>query len=227
MKKILVAVICVLATSVMAQPYYARGDFNGYSTGNQMTESSGVYSVLVGSMTSATFGQWKAAVSDWSFSKPDTGNSWYNPGAGTSLTFTFIPGAAGDGWLPDTNRVYITPAFVAASYTAVGDFNGWNQADAANHMKDDGTEAGDTSAGDGIYVINKVIAAAGTYGYKVALNDSWAQQIGSDGPSINAGTIPFTTTVASQTVRFFVDINKSVVKVDVIAPSSVDDWMMF
>jgi len=140
-----------------------------------------------------------------------------------------------DGWFPETNLLYTVPTVVADRYTAVGDWQNeagesgdWKNDSVIHVMKDDGSEAGDSTAGDGIYVLNAVISTPGTYAYKVILNGTWDRQIRADGPNGSGfdtnGKVNFTTEAFNQAVRLMLDINLNRIKAEVLPVSGVAEW---
>ena len=73
-----------------------------------------------------------------------------------------------------------------------------------------------TSIGGGVYELQKIIATAGTYGYKATKTGGWDYQIGADGRTVNAGELGFTTTAANQEVDMFVNAINGTVSLNVI-----------
>ncbi len=198
--------------SILAQPWYVRGDFNGWSgtadelvddgTNGDVTAGDGIYSRLITIPTIGRY-EWKVTLDDWSISYPAS-NSWFETlSDNQTLLFTFDSNTHGDGWLPDVNIVNVDDQPTEA-LIAVGDHNGWNNA-GSEVMHDDGLD-GDWQAGDGIYVYHAVIATAGSYNWKAVLFGSW-DAWGADNRAVNADNIPYTTTTDNQDVYFYLDLN--------------------
>jgi glycosidase len=183
-------------------PWYARGDFNGWGTDDPMfddgthgdaTAGDGVYTALVTVATAGRY-EFKIASEDWSDSYPASGNSWLETAAdGATVAVTFDTGFHSDGWLPETNVIGVSAETTA--WTAVGDWQGWDNANPATAMSD---------LGGGLYQFTTSIASPGSYQYKAVKTGSW-DAIGADGRGVNAGTAAFETTGADQNVSFSVD----------------------
>jgi hypothetical protein len=214
MKKLL-TITAVLAASLplFAQtlPLYVTGDFNGWNAaGNVMTETSlgsGIWQVTLN--MSAGRHEFKVTEGDWSWNVPGA-NSWlYTDGSG-NVTVTYDSNTYADGWSSASGRIGVSVD--PGTWTAVGDWQGWNNADLATVM---------TGLGGGIYELQYTIGLAGTYQYKAVDTGSW-DAIGSDARSINAGNLGFTTTSANQLVDFYVNALNGTIKVDVVPePSTV------
>ena len=130
---------------------------------------------------------------DWNWSTPGSGNSWLYTDSSGSVTITYDANTYNDGWVSATGRIGVNVD--PGTWTAVGDWQGWNNANSATAM---------TSIGGGIYELQYDIATPGSYQYKAVDTGSW-DAIGSDARSVNGSTLGFTTTVANQDVDFFVN----------------------
>jgi glycosidase len=182
--------------------WYARGDFNGWGTGDPMVDDGtngdpvagdGIFTAQVTVATAGRY-EFKVANEDWSLSFPGSGNSWLDTTVdGELVTITFDGNTYLDGWLPETNIIGVStePGF----WTAVGDWQGWNNANPATAM---------TALGDGQYQFTTPIASPGSYQYKAVKTGSW-DAIGADGRGVNAATALFETTEAGQNATFTVD----------------------
>ena len=171
-----VLALSMLAGAAMAQPYYLRGDFNGWGTTTPMTDmGGGMYQATAGGLTAGAEFQAKAAVSDWSFAGPSaqgSGGAFGNNlrqkvGASGSMTVNFFPALSwSDGWFPNnTNRV----GFVDESQNAwaiMGSFNGWS-----------GEVASMVDLGSGLYKAT-VAAAPGSYDFKFRPDGNWDRAVG-------------------------------------------------
>lgn len=204
-KTLITLASCVLALGLQAQSYYIAGDFNGWNAaGNAMTETSlgsGVWQIAL----NMTTGRHEFKVTDGTWAWTATGaNSWlYTDGLG-NVTLTYNTTAPGDGYTPASGRVGVNVDL--GTWTAVGDWQGWNNANGATGM---------SFLGGGIYELSYVIATAGSYQYKAVNTGSW-DAIGSDTRNLNAGTLGFTTVSANQTVNFYVNALDGSIKADVI-----------
>jgi hypothetical protein len=202
---LLAASFALAATTVVAQPYYAPGAYQGWTlpqnavelkddgTGGDVTAADGVYSASVVIAAAGVY-EWKAATTDWTNAWPGSGNCWFiTTGANESVLLTFDANAAGDGWAPDqfwphSDKTRGTSYKVVGSLqTELGDANDWDPVGGTLVLHDDGL-GGDAAAADGIYTYCGNVSTAGTHEWKVAVNADWAQQFGTDGASINAST---------------------------------------
>ncbi len=229
-KAVLAIGVVGLSTFAIAQPFYVRGDFNGYGTTDQLLDdgvppdaaaADGIYTVDVAGIGSA--GTWKAADASWTVQYPASGTANTHYPAG-NVTFYY-----------DTvqSLAYTSPILTRTSYTAVGSFTSeaggsdWTPGDTNFNLADDGV-APDVSAADGIYSIEVMIDTIGTnYEYKIATEGTWNDfQFGADGFHNNASTIFFDTTVVNELVNFYVDTNINSIAVVPSGVAEVDDWML-
>ena len=197
------AVLVLVAVPAFATaPYFAPGDYQGWdiNTAAELKDDGvapdaaagdGIYTADVVIATAGAY-QYKVAETGWAAAWPGSGNSWFITGAdGETVTLTFDENSYADGWLPDSFWP-MSSHTTGATYTLVGSIgsqvggNDWDPAGTL-FLLDDGT-GGDLVAGDGIYTFCAIVATAGNYEWKVAVNGDWAQQFGVDGPSVNAAT---------------------------------------
>jgi hypothetical protein len=208
MKKLLISLITAGALALpalAAAPYYVAGDFNGWTAnGNAMTETfsgSGIWQVPLSMST----GRHEFKVTDGTWSWTATGpNSWLYPDGSGNVTITYDVNTYGDGYAPNPGRIGVNVD--PGTWTAVGDWQGWNNANGATTM---------SSIGGGIYELSYVIATPGTYQYKPVNTGSW-DAIGTDTRNVNAAAWGFTTTDSNQTVDFFVNALNGSIRVDVL-----------
>jgi hypothetical protein len=186
------------------QLWFVRGDFNGWDTSDPMYDDGthgdlvagdGVHTALV-TISSMGRYEFKVALEDWSASFPTSGNSWLDAQTdGEIVTFTFDTNIYADGWLPETNVIGVSTE--SGAWTAVGDWQGWDNANPATAL---------THMGDGVYELTTAITSPGTYQYKAVKTGTW-DAIGADGRSVNAATATFATIQAGQNVTFQLDAN--------------------
>lgn len=203
-KTLLAAAACAVAIGLQAQSYFVAGDFNSWNAaGNAMTETSPGSGIWQVSLNMGT-GRHEFEVTDGTWGWKATGpNSWlYTDGSG-NVTITYNTTTPGDGYTPASGRVGVNVDL--GTWTAVGDWQGWNNANVATAM---------SSLGGGIYELSYAIASAGSYQYKAVNTGSW-DAIGSDTRNVNANTLGFTTTSAGQTVDFYVNALNGSIKADV------------
>ena len=210
MKKLIVCLAGAVAVTVAAlaapPPYYVTGDFNGWNAaGNLMTDmGGGIYQTTITVPTPGRH-EFKITEGDWSWNTPGA-NSWLYTDSSGNVTITYDSNTYSDGWSSSSGRIGVN--IDPGTWTAVGDWQGWNNANPATAM---------TAAGGGIYVFQYFLAAPGTYQYKAVDTGSW-DAIGSDARSINAYTLGFTTTDPNQPVEFFVNASNGTIKNAVLPP---------
>ncbi len=182
MKKLLIA---LLTAGALAQPaladYYLAGDFNGWTAnGNLMTETfsgSGIWQASLNMGTGRH--EFKVTQGDWGWNVPGSGNSWlYTDGSG-NVTVTYDANTYSDGWVPASGRIGVNVD--PGAWTAVGDWQGWNNADPATAM---------TYMGGGIYQLGYYFTA-GTYQFKAVNTGTW-DAIGADSRGVNAANYSLT-----------------------------------
>jgi hypothetical protein len=167
MKKLIVLlVIAFLATPAMAQPWYARGDFNGWGTTNELVWDGSRYAGNVSLPGPAgSYFEFKVANADWSMNYPPDNVKMSYP-ALSSMNFYFYPGAATDSseWFPRENRVGFDVA--GNGWKVIGGMDGWSSATPM------------TDLGNGLYQLDLTIATAGHYEFKFRGTDDWEVSIG-------------------------------------------------
>ncbi len=201
-----------------APSWYVRGDFNGWGTGDPMYDDGsngdvisgdGIYTALVTPETAGWYA-FKVGTSDWSSGFPGSGNSWLVTGSNQeTVTITFDVNNYEDGWLPATNIIGVSSN--PDTWTAVGNWQGWDNAKPETSMIADGS---------GLYTLTTQIAMPGSYEFKAVNTGTW-DSIGSDGRSVNAASADFSTEEADQEVKFTVDPAAGRVQVAVTAPPPV------
>lgn len=210
MRKQLIPLLACFATfSALGQntPYYIAGSFNGWNAaGNVMAQtSSGIWQATITGLSPDSRYEFKVTEGDWNWDAPGTGNSWLYTDASGDVTITYDANTYSDGWYSASGRIGVNND--PGTWTAVGDWQGWNNANPATSM---------ASIGGGIYELAYVISSPGTYQYKAVDTGSW-DAIGSDARGVNANTLAFTTTDANQTVDFLVNALNGTIQADVTA----------
>lgn len=172
-----VLTLSMLAGAAMAQPYYLRGPFNGWSgTGTPLADlGGGMFQATVGGLTPGNEFEGKATVDDWSFSGPSAqgsnggfGNNFRQKiGASGSMTINFFPALSwSDGWFPsNTNRVGFADEG-QNTWAIMGSFNGWS-----------GELATMSALGGGVYKAH-IAATPGNYDFKFRPDGNWDRAIG-------------------------------------------------
>lgn len=185
------------------------GDANGWNnsstpmaddgTNGDLIAGDGVYSWVTSIPTPGTYA-WKAVECDnWSNTHPAQ-NSWVTTGAPMQgVTFTLDTNDyslnAGMTLLPSSNIVNVSGDTLPTSYTVVGDFQGWNNADPFTLMSD---------MGNGFYRLVYLVSTPGTHIGKAVVTGTW-NGFGGDGRSTDASNISFTTTETPQQVIILLD----------------------
>jgi glycosidase len=207
--------VTTLSAFVLFPPpaWYVRGDFNGWGLSDPLYDDGahgdvaagdGIYTALVSISVAGRY-EFKVASGDWSVSYPPSGNSWLDTTAADEVvTITLDTNTYGDGWEPATNVIGVSTE--PGTWTAVGDWQGWNPANPATAM----TPLG----GGGQYQLTYAVASPGTYQFKAVKTATW-DAVGLDGRSVNANTVTFETTVADQNVTFSADALAGRVRVEV------------
>jgi hypothetical protein len=196
---LLIAAAGLLPATAQTTPYYIAGDFNSWNAaGNVMTQtSSGVWQVTLTGLSAGRH-EFKVTEGDWSWNYPGA-NSWlYAPADGT-ITLTYDVNTYADGWSPTSQR--IGESADPGAWTAVGNFNSWNNA--AGNM---------IALGGGLYEYQ--ITAAGSYTWKAVVTGTW-DSISWDNRSIATSDWGFTVN-SGETANLYVDALKGVVKVEIL-----------
>jgi hypothetical protein len=181
------------AANPLPAAIYAKGEFNGWGTANEMTETapgSGHYVTTVTGLTAGTT----------EFKINDTVADAWNPSSNAkvvvdatgSITFHYYPGTINDGYQPTTNRVgYDDPGH---GWDVMGSFNGW------------ASPLDMSTTGNGVYTATVTVPTAGTaLDFKFRKDDDWGVSIGSDFGN-SAANATYTTTTADEQVQFILDL---------------------
>ena len=189
---IALAVVAALPAAASADPWFLRGDFNGWGTDDQMSEvSSGHYQATVTGLTDGTTYEFKVADADWNSEWPSS-NARIRAGSSGELTVNLWFDADGDGWSPAGTRV----GYEDLGYTweIMGSFNDWAEPVVTL-----------THLGDGVHQGQIVVADPDDYWFKFRNAGDWDVAVG-DNFGSGAGDIPYTTTTANETVIFTLDL---------------------
>ncbi len=211
----------------MTTNWCVAGGFNGWNNGSQPLFDDGTNGDLVANdgifsfaYTYAASGlqEWKAVECNTWNGFPPSGNAWAHTSAANQTVLFQLDthdysADAGATLYPTQQIVHSWGDDLPDSFTAVGDFNGWNNADPATEMVDEG---------NGIYRLELQIATAGSYIGKVTETGTW-HAYGLNGRSTDAGNLSFTTATDNETVVFLLDTNTSRVTVTQHG-SSIGSW---
>jgi len=183
--------------------YYLAGDFNGWNAaGTAMTDlGGGIWQVNLSNVGGRH--EFKVTIGDWSQNWPGSGNSWFFGDGSGNVTVTFNANDVQDGWRGNWGRIGLSTD--PGTWTAIGDWQGWNNADPATAM---------TPMGGGVYQCQQMLAP-GWYQWKPVVTGSW-DCIGDDFRGVNANTTWFEVTAANPVAVFRVNALAGVERVDVI-----------
>ena len=186
------AVAVSLPAAAVADPWFVRGDFNGWSLDDQMTEvAPGHYQATVTGLTDGATYEFKVADEDWTADWPGS-NARIRADASGELTVNLWFDADGDGWSPAGTRVgYEDLGF---TWEIMGSFNDWVEPVVTL-----------THLGDGVHQGQIVVAEPDDYWFKFRNAGDWDVAVGTDFGTA-AGDIPYTTTTANETVIFTLDL---------------------
>jgi hypothetical protein len=182
-----------MATTVTAQPYYARGDFNAWGISNIMTDmGGGLWQGTVSGLTPGDMPEYKIADENWTVSWPGSNGRVAVDAAG-EINFNLMLGTFADGWSPAADRVgYADPG--QHGWDIMGSFNSWSSPVVLL-----------TDMGGGLYSGQAVVPVAGNYEFKFRKEGDWAITIG-DNFGNSAANIPITTNNANDVVTFELDL---------------------
>jgi hypothetical protein len=201
-----------------AQPYYAVGDYNGWSnpSATAMTGGPVEYSYTITGQTPGGYGQVKVTDGTWANTWPGNNMVVLYDSTG-SATIHFYPGSSGDGWLPLANRVGYDSPDNSLGWGIAGDFDSWN-----------GLSGLLPSIGSGVYSNSFVVATAGTFGFKFqSPAGSWSYiYFGADFGNNNANG-SYTTTNSPQTVPVVLDLPNGRYLIGSLAPAPVTNQVVF
>lgn len=165
------AVVAALATAAMAQPYYVRGDFNGWAnnTDPMVQTDTNRWEYTVTGMNPGQAYEFKATVDDWSTSAPGSNAKYTADGAGEMHITLFDTDTHGDGWNPEGKWRLGYTDNGSFDWELMGDMNGWGG----------GPDWFLTDNGGGMHSGTFAIAA-GDYQFKFRSQGSWDYSIGDD-----------------------------------------------
>ncbi len=198
---ILVVMSVVAQAGTIATPHVA-GSMQGWAPGDDaMTETALGSDIWVASFTGLVANEryeFKITDGTWDNSVPGA-NSWCFADGSGNITITYDGNTYEDGWVIETDRIGVNVD--AGSWSLVGDFNDWNNADPTQEM---------TSMGGGIYAITQVFEA-GAYNLKPTYTGTW-DAIGPNGRSIDAANYNLSLPTRSE-VTVYVDALAGTMKV--------------
>ena len=203
-----VAVVATASTA-NAQPFFARGEFNGWDLSTPMTQiGPDFYQATAVGLNPGDLHEFKIADENWTVSWPGS-NARVAVDASGEINFNLMLGSFSDGWFPDENRVgYADPG--QHGWDIMGSFNGWSSPVVVL-----------TDMGNGLYSGQAVIADAGNYEFKFRKEGDWGITIG-DNFGNSAANIGVTTLNANDIVLFDLDLPNGRWRVNVVpAPGAL------
>lgn len=197
MRKLLAAamVVGLVAPAVMAQPFYARGDWNGFGLDDPLNFVGGVeYAGTVTGLTPGDEYEYKVANEDFSIAAPGSNGKVAADGAGEINFHFFNQDLWDDGWMPaDKLRVgYDDPG--QFGWEIMGSFNGWSVGVLSL-----------TDMGGGLYTGDLLVADPGEYQWKFRKQGDWSISIGDDFGNSAADNV-YTTTLANELIHYELDL---------------------
>lgn len=196
------AMMAAAGADLVTQPYVA-GQFNGWNaTTHPMVDmGGGLWEYTITGLAPDEWQEFKIAGENWTGDVP-AANSWYSADANGEVTLTFNTNVVSDGWVREQFRIGVSTE--PGTWSLVGDYNGWNNADATQLM---------TPLGGGIYAITQTWSA-GVYNFKPTWTGTW-NAIGTDGRSIDAWNYNLDLAEESE-VTVYVDAYTNIMKVEVV-----------
>lgn len=196
MKRIVaIAAVAIFATTALGQPYYVRGDFNGWTNNSDpmVDMGGGMWSYTI-SNPSPNPTEFKATVDDWSFNAPGSNAKWQADGSG-EINVNFFPSTSwADGWMPDNKARLGFADHGLFDWEIAGEMNGWNG----------GVDWYLTDMGGGLHMADILMTANATYQFKFRKQGSWDFNTGDDlGNSAANNSV---TVNAGETWRFELDL---------------------
>ncbi len=199
-------------------PWYVRGSFNGWGTDLMYDDGThgddvpndGIYTVVI-TITVAGRYEFKVDDGDWTDPHPPS-NAWLvTSDDNQPVKFTFDTNTYDDGWYPST--LIVNAQDGVTTWTAVGDWQGWNPSDPSTVM---------TPIGGGLYAYVTTIPTAGTHYYKAVRSGTWdaigpqASEVNEGGRSVNTNNLAFTTPMDNQRVLFLADVARARIRVGLL-----------
>jgi hypothetical protein len=202
----LTLVLAFAAAAPAAPSFYLAGDWNGWNaTGTLMTDlGGGLWQANLTGLPGRH--EFKVTGGDWSQNWPGSGNSWLLADPFGNVTVTFNANSFTDGWRGDWGRIGLNVD--PGNWTAVGDWQGWNNL--GNAM---------TPVGGGIYSFQQALAP-GWYQWKAVVTGTW-DGIGDDFRGVNANTTWFEITAANPVALFEVNAFAGTTRVSVVPEPAI------
>ena len=166
------AVIVSIAAALpaAAQPWYARGSFNGYDTSAQMVDQGGGhYTATISGLFASTDFEYKLANNDFSVAYPSS-NGKVTSNASGEINFHLWDNTTPDGWFPNNTRRAGYDDHQQFDWEIIGNFTG-GAFDVTMPL---------TDQGNGLHTGTFNTFAPGFYEFKFRKQGDWATSIGHD-----------------------------------------------
>ncbi|GMQ80431.1 MAG: hypothetical protein BMS9Abin04_421 [Planctomycetia bacterium] len=172
MRKLVSALILfsLIAGTATAQPWYARGDYNGWDISEQMVDQGGGhYTKTINGLTAGTGYEYKIADENWTANAPGS-NGKVPADANGEINYHFWEADSwADGWEPSAKMRVGYNDHGLFDWEVIGAMNGWSGG-ASWYLTDQGS---------GLHT-RQFVLDAGTYEWKFRQQDDWAYAIGDD-----------------------------------------------
>jgi hypothetical protein len=162
----------------------------------------GIYEFTYDLLDPSSRYEFKITDGTWDLAIPDH-NSWcYTEGDGT-VTITYDANEYDDGWAPAWDRIGLS--IDPGSWTAVGDWQGWDPANLNTQM---------SPVGGGVYMHTESGLTGGVHYWKAVVTGTW-DAISWNARSVNAADMEFLITSPYDVATFQVNALVGAVRVDV------------
>jgi hypothetical protein len=204
MRRLLALLILALFTAPAAAqgPWYARGEFNGWTTDNPMTDQGGgLWTADITGLFNGEPYNFKLANADWSTAQPASDSRIYSNAAGELHFRLYDQTSWSDGWFPNDRRRVGYEDHQQFDWEIVGSFNGFSGThDPAYALTDmgNGLHRGTFPFNFGIYDFK-------FRGVNAEVGDPWDVSIGNDFGN-TAGNNSFAVTSNGQNWTFELDL---------------------
>ncbi len=213
MKRSLLAgvAMAMAASAALAQPYFVRGDFNGWTNSSDpmVQTDTNRWEYTVTGLNPGQAYEFKATVDDWSTNAPGSNAKYTADDNGEIHISLFDTNTHGDGWMPEGKWRLGYDDNGSFDWELMGDMNGWAG----------GTDWYLTDMGNGLHS-GTFALAAGTYQFKFRSQGSWDFSIGDDFG--NAAANNEITLASDATVQFDIDMSNGRWRYTIVpAPASM------
>jgi hypothetical protein len=199
------AAVAALACAALAQPYFVRGDFNGWSNSSDpmVQTDTNKWEYTVTGLTPGQAYEFKATVDDWSHTAPGSNARYTADASGEMHVFLFDTETHGDGWSPEGMWRLGYTDNGSFDWELMGDMNGWGG----------GAQWFLTDMGGGLHS-GTFGLAAGSYQWKLRSQGDWAFSVGDDfGNSAGNNVLDL---AADALVQFDIDMSNGRMRTSIV-----------